>query len=189
MANVYRSEVVLKGTDSSIESFINDYFSLEQECKYFDLEKVLPLEGREPEDVWQSCSEAYNFEVIQADNGVFKFRFDTNENPPLTIFYELLRRFKHGSSRISFVSCCEHLTTIVKLEGNDNLVITCLQWNDSGKLSRKIIKKIALKLWGYSNKPNLEEQGFVHVGGGQYIKMHFDMNCVEDLYPRFKNKQ
>lgn len=72
MANVYRSEVVLKGTDSSIESFINDYFSLEQECKYFDLEKVLPLEGREPEDVWQSCSEAYNFEVMQADNGVFQ---------------------------------------------------------------------------------------------------------------------
>lgn len=185
MANVFRNEVVLKASDESIAGFINQYFSVEQGCKFIDFEKLLPLEGKEPNEVWHSDSDAFNFEVVLAESGVFKFRFDTKSCPPMAIFLNIFKE-KDSFQEINIVSCCEHLSEIVKFEGKRNLIITNLQWNGFGKLSRKIIKRIGLSLWGYSKRPNLEEQGFINIGGGQFIKMHFDMTAYQDLYPRFK---
>lgn len=52
MANVFRNEVLLKGSDEAIAGFINKYFSVEQGCKFIDFEKLLPLEGKKLSEVW-----------------------------------------------------------------------------------------------------------------------------------------
>ena len=184
MANLFRNEVVLKGSEASIESFINKYFSVEQERKFIDFEKFLPLNGKQPEQVWHSDSEAFNFEVIRAESGFLKFRFDTKTCPPTAIFSEITK-LKPDFKEVVITACCEQLSEIFKIEAKQSLYITTLQWDDQGKLSRKVIKKIAADLWGYSKRPNLEEQGFVHVGGGQYIKVHAGI-VLNQLYPRFK---
>lgn len=185
MANVFRSEVVLKGSDAAIESFVDRYFSLAQERKYLDFEKVLPLNGEQPYEVWGSSSEAYNFEIVRSCKGEFVFRFDVAERLPVQIFLKLLCD-KGSFSEISVVSCCEFLSEVLELVGKKDLFITNLYWEDRTPLSRKLIKKTGKRLWGYSKRPNLETQGFIHVGGGQFIKIHFDPNGLEDLYPRFK---
>lgn len=184
MANLYRNEVVLKGSESSIESFISKYFSVKQECKFIDFEKLLPLDGKQAEEVWHSDSDAFNFEVVRSESGILKFRFDTKGCPPTAVFNEIVK-LKPDFKEVVITACCEQLSWIFKIEANRNLTITTLQWDDQGKLSRKIIKKIAADLWGYSKRPNLEEQGFVHVGGGQYIKIHSGIG-LDQLYPRFK---
>lgn len=185
MANVFRNEVILKGSDEAIAGFVNKYFSVEQGCKVIDFEKLLPLNGKEPGEVWHSDSDAFNFEIIRAQPNMFVFRFDTKNCTPTAIFTEIIN-VKPDFKEVIITACCEHLSEIFKIEAKESLFITSLQWNDQGKLSRKIIKKIATELWGYSKRPNLEEQGFVHVGGGQFIRMHFNMAGLADLYPRFK---
>ena len=185
MANVFRNEVVLKGSDDAIAGFINQYFSVEQGRKFIDFEKFLPLEGKEPSEAWHSDGEAFNFEVVRAGSGVLKFRFDTKNCPPTAIFKEITK-MKPEFKEVIITACCEHLSEIFRIEAKVSVYITTLQWDDQGKLSRKIIKKIASELWGYSKRPNLEEQGFIHVGGGQYMKMHFGLTGLADLYPRFK---
>ncbi|MEN4750706.1 hypothetical protein ABEH28_13160 [Pseudomonas sp. Ps21-P2] len=184
MANLYRNEVVLKGTDASIHSFINKYFSVEQEQKFIDFEKFLSLNGKQPRQIWHSDSEAFHFEVVRAESGIFKFRFDTKTCPPTAIFTEITK-LKPDFKEVIITACCEQLSEIFKIEAKQSLYITTLQWGDQSKLSRKIIKKIAADLWGYSKRPNLEEQGFVHVGGGQYMKFHAGIG-FDELYPRFK---
>lgn len=185
MANVFRCEVVLKGSESSIESFINNYFSVEQERKFFDFEKLLPLNGKEPSEVWTSSSDAYNFEIVRADSTVFAFRFDVNNCPPAEIMAKILT-VEEDFKEINIVSCCEHLSEVIQFDARTNLYITHLEWADPNPLQRKLIKQTAKRLFGYSKRPNLEEQGFVNVGGGQFIKMHFGFSAVQDLYPRFK---
>ena len=184
MANVFRCEVVLKGSESSIESFITDYFSVEQERKFLDFEKLLPLNGKEPCEVWTSSSDAYNFEVVRAESGVFGIRFDVNNCPPAEIFTKILS-MKKDFKEINIVSCCEQLSEMIQLDAKANLYITFLEWADQNPLHRKLIKQTAKRLFGYSKRPNLEEQGFVHVGGGQYIKVHAGIG-LNQLYPRFK---
>jgi len=185
MANVFRNEVVMKGSDEAIAGFINQYFSVEQDRKFIDFEKLSPLEGKKPRDVWGSDSEAYNFEVVKADFGIFKFRFDTNTRPPSSIIGRILRE-KDKFEQMKIVSCCEQLSEVLMAEEIDDLRVTHLYWDVSDKLYREVIKKTAKRLWGYSKRPNLEEQGFINIGGGHFIKAHFGLDCLKDLYPRFK---
>ncbi|MBL3827758.1 hypothetical protein EGU81_01700 [Pseudomonas syringae pv. theae] len=185
MANVFRNEVVLKGSDEAIAGFINQYFSVEQDRKFIDFEKLLPLEGKEPCEVWGSNSEAYNFAVVKADFGIFKFKFDTNTRPPSSIIGRILRE-KDKFEEIKIVSCCEQLSEVLMAEEINDLRVTHLYWDVSDKLYREVIKKTAKRLWGYSKRPNLEEQGFINIGGGHFIKAHFGLDCLKDLYPRFK---
>lgn len=185
MANVFRNEVVLKGSDEAISGFINEYFSVEQGCKFIDFEKLIPLEGKELSEVWGSDSEAYNFEVVRAENGIFKFRFDTNTRPPEVIFFRILSE-KILFDEINILSCCEQLSELLQLEGNHYLRITHLHWSVSSKLYRDVIKKAAKRLWGYSKCPSFEEQGFIHIGEGRYIKKHCGLKSLAELYPRFK---
>ncbi|WP_439854841.1 hypothetical protein [Pseudomonas yamanorum] len=184
MANVYRSEVILKGEKSEISNFIKNTFSTEDGQQYLDFEKLLPLNGKNALDVWGCDSEVFNFEVTRSEDQCFAFRFDVTGDLPSLVISQIMN-IKGGLAEIIIRSCCEQLSIALHMIGNRDLRTMIADRKSRNPLSKKFIKHICKALWGYSKIPNFVDQGFIDVGGGCFMKFH-SMTSLEDLYPRFK---
>ncbi|MCF5188631.1 MULTISPECIES: hypothetical protein [Pseudomonas] len=186
MANVYRTEYEVKGTAQEIKKFIVEVIGDgATERQYFDLEKIIPLDGQEMDTAWGSESEAFNFQLCHVSSTKIVFRFDTNNCTPLHVCFALMNKYTLLTFNVR--SCCELLIEAVRFVKDPRIQgigCECHEWNDDGGVWRKYIKNEAKYLWGYSNKPNLEKRGFVKIGN-TYVKVHFGIS-LEELRPRFK---
>lgn len=186
MANVYRTEYEVIGTEHELKKFIVEVLGDGvNERQYFDLEKIIPLDGQEMDIVWGSESEAFNFQLCHVSSTKIVFRFDTNNCTPLQVCFALMNKYTFLTFNVR--SCCELLIEAVRFVKDPRIQgigCECHEWNDDGGVWRKYIKNEAKHLWGYSNKPNLEKRGFVKIGN-THVKVHFGIS-LEELRPRFK---
>lgn len=176
------------GKKSTIDEFINRYFAVDDGRYYFDFEKVIPTNGKTSEDAWACGSEAYNFEIVEYDEKEkLVFRFDTIGGGPGLIVAKILSEFR--SAHVVSVLVCEMLTYAIVVNRPPFREKPLVQRAIKGKCTRteeEWINSVGQMLWGYSVEPDLTQRGFFDIGGGQFMRAHFDMEAYQDLYPRFK---
>lgn len=188
MADVYRSEVVFKSDAKTIKNFLNKCFSLIDDKYYLDFEKFIPLNGKNPLGVWDCGALAHNFEFVKnIPESEIVVRFDTVNGGAGFIINELLTAFPNATIQTTLI--CEMLDFAI--------VITRPSFHSKPKIrdahkgmcslsDEAWINDIGRELWGYSKAPDLEKQGFIPVGNGQFMKIHEGVDAFKNLYPRFK---
>ena len=188
MADVYRSEVVFKSDAKTIKTFLDKCFSLIDDKRYLDFEKFIPLSGGKPLDVWDCGALAHNFEFVKyIAESELVFRFDTIIGGAGLVVNKLLCDYPKASIKTTLI--CEMLDFAI--------VITRPSFHSKPKIrdahkgmcslsDEAWINDIGRELWGYSKAPDLEKQGFIPVGNGQFMKVHEGVDAFKNLYPRFK---
>lgn len=188
MADEYRNEISIKGKKSTIDEFIKQYFTIVDGLYYFDFEKVIPSNGKPYDEVWACGSEAYNFEIVEYDdNENLVFRFDTIDGGPGWIVAKILNEFR--SVHIVSTLVCEMLSYAIVVNRpsfRDKPFVQKAIKSNCTQAEAEWINSVGQKFWGYSVEPDLVQRGFVDVGDGHFMRMHFGFDSLQDLYPQFK---